>query len=71
MLATQIRLKPKDNVGPVLVVKGHRVFGTFRCSHARAVVTPGAAKTYVVQIQNSPNASSPPPPLDGPDFSFS
>lgn len=67
----QIRLKPKDNVGPTLVVKGHRVFGTFRCSHARGVVTPGAAKTYVVQIQNSPNATNPPTPIDGPDFVLS
>lgn len=64
----QVRLRPKDNVGPVLVVKGHKVFGTFRCSHARGVVTPGVAKIYVVQIQNSPSAGSPPAPIDGPEF---
>jgi hypothetical protein len=64
----QIKLKKKTGGGPDLVVKGHRVFGTFRCSQARGVVTPGAAGIYTVQIQNSPNAAGPPTPIDGGDF---
>lgn len=67
----QIKLKPKTGMGPNLVVKGHRVFGTFRCSHARGVVTPGATGTYTVQIQNSPTAASPPAPITGGDFELS
>ncbi len=66
----EIKLKPKAGGGPNLVVKGHRVFGTFRCSHARGVVTPGAAGTYVVQIQNSPGQNAP-LPIDGGDFVLS
>ena len=66
----QVKLKSKSG-GADLTVKGHRVFGTFRCSQARAVVTPGAAGTYIVQIQNSPGAANPPAPVDGGDFILS
>lgn len=67
----EIKLLSKTAGVPDLKVRGHRIFGTYRCSHARAVVTPPPNPgTYELRIQNGTKLQSPPAPVIVGDFTF-